>query len=314
MSKSSLRGQYGKTLLELGRQNPDIIVMDADLAKSTKTATFAKEIKDRFFDMGLSEQDMISTAAGMSLTGKTVFASSFCVFLMGRSFDQVRQSVCYNQANVKLVGTHAGLGVGEDGATHQTLEDVALARTLPNLRVIVPADARETDFAVRSAAASPGPYFIRLTRQDLPDLHPEGTQFSLGKGTVIRDGEMITLIAMGAMVHLALDAALQLSEQYQIPAAVINMSAIKPLDETLLKRYALKSRGFVTAEDHSVFGGLGSAVAEWSVQNHPLPIRMIGMKEQFGRSGTPEALYGHFGLTAEKIVSAARSIIDKTGD
>ncbi len=309
MPKSSLRGQYGKTLLELGRHDPELIVLDADLAKSTKTLTFAKEIKDHFFDMGLSEQDMISTAAGLALTGKTVFASSFCVFLIGRAFDQVRQSVCYNQANVKLVGTHAGLGVGEDGATHQTLEDVALARTLPNLRIIVPADAQETDFSIRYAARTPGPFFIRLTRQDLPDLHPQGFPFAPGKGTVIRDGEMISLIAMGSMVHVALSAAETLARDFQIPAAVLNMSSIKPLDEELLMKYAKKSKGLVTVEDHSVHGGLGGAVAEWAVQNHPLPVRLIGMNEQFGRSGDSEQLYEHFGLDTAHIVAAARSIM-----
>jgi transketolase len=309
MSKSSLRGQYGKTLLDLGRSREDLMVMDADLAKSTKTLTFAKEIKDRFIDMGLSEQDMISTAAGLSLTGKTVFASSFCVFLIGRAFDQVRQSVCYNQANVKLVGTHSGLGVGEDGATHQTLEDVALTRTLPNLRVIVPADARETDFTIRYAADTPGPFFIRLTRQDLPDLHPEGHVFTPGKGSVIRDGEQVTLVAMGAMVHVALAAADILARDHNIPAAVINMSAIKPLDSDLLMQFARKSKGFVTAEDHSVYGGLGGAVAEWAAQHHPLPMRMVGMKDQFGRSGVPEDLYEHFGLNAARIVAEARSIL-----
>lgn len=309
MSKSSLRGQYGKTLLDLGRNREDLLVMDADLAKSTKTLTFAKELKSRFIDMGLSEQDMISTAAGLSLTGQTVFASSFCVFLIGRAFDQVRQSICYNQANVKLVGTHSGLGVGEDGATHQTLEDVALARTLPHLRIIVPGDARETDFAIRYAAETPGPFFIRLTRQDLLDLHPEGHVFTPGKGTVIRDGEQITLVAMGAMVHVALEAAEILTNEHKIPAAVLNMSAIKPLDTDLLSLYARKSRGFVTIEDHSVYGGLGGAVAEWSVQNHPLPIRFVGMKDQFGRSGVPEDLYRHFNLTPARIVAEARSII-----
>lgn len=309
MSKSSLRGQYGKTILDLGRHDNRIIVMDADLAKSTKTLTFAKEIADRFFDMGLSEQDMISTAAGLSLTGKTVFASSFCVFLIGRAFDQVRQSVCYNMANVKLVGTHSGLGVGEDGATHQTLEDVALARSLPNLRVIVPADALETDLAIRCAAETPGPFFVRLTRQDLPDLHPDSYRYTIGKGSVIRDGEAVSLIAMGSMVHVALAAAEILDKEHHIPAAVINMSSIKPLDEELLKRYALKSSGFVTVEDHSVYGGLGSAVSEWSVQNHPLPVRMIGMKDQFGRSGTPEELYEHFGLNTANIVAQARTLL-----
>ena len=309
MSKSSLRGQYGKTILDLGRHDDRIIVMDADLAKSTKTLTFAKEIADRFFDMGLSEQDMISTAAGLSLTGKTVFASSFCVFLIGRAFDQVRQSVCYNMANVKLVGTHSGLGVGEDGATHQTLEDVALARSLPNLRVIVPADALETDLAIRCAAETPGPFFVRLTRQDLPDLHPDSYRYTIGKGSVIRDGEAVSLIAMGSMVHVALAAAEILDKEHHIPAAVINMSSIKPLDEELLKRYALKSSGFVTVEDHSVYGGLGSAVSEWSVQNHPLPVRMIGMKDQFGRSGTPEELYEHFGLNTANIVAQARTLL-----
>ncbi len=305
--QESLRNTYGKTLLALGRVNPDIVVLDADLAKSTQTQTFGKEIQERFLDIGLSEQDMVSMAAGISLTGKTVFASSFCVFLTGRVFDQVRQSVCYNRANVKLVATHSGLGVGEDGATHQSLEDIALMRTLPGMRVIVPSDSVETASAIEYVAATEGPFYVRLTRSNLDVIHPAGHRFQFGHIDVLRDGTDVTLAACGAMVEKALDGA-DLLASLGISAAVLNVSTIKPLDGETLLRFARQTRGLVSVEDHSKTGGLGGALAEFLSQHHPMPMRILGMDNQFGCSGKPEELYRHFGLTAEAIAAAAREL------
>ena len=310
MALESLRGAYGQTLQRLGRENPDLVVLDADLAKSTQTHVFAKEFAARFIDMGLAEQDMVSTAAGIALTGKTVFASSFCAFLMGRVFDQVRQSVCYNRANVKLVGTHSGLGVGEDGATHQALEDVALARTLPGLTVIVPADAMETAQAVEFAAATPGPFYIRLTRSNLPTLFSPDHRFVLGSAPLLRDGADITLVAMGAMVEKALQAAEILAVE-GIKAAVINFSSLQPLDGDALTRCARRTGRVLTVEDHSVRGGLGGACAEFLAQHAPVPMAIMGMDNQFGRSGKPEDLYAHFKLTAGDIAAAGKKLLSR---
>jgi transketolase len=310
MAVESLRGAYGKTLLKLGRENPDLVVMDADLAKSTQTQVFAKEFAKRFIDMGLSEQDMISTAAGIALTGKTVFASSFCAFLVGRAYDQIRQSICYNRANVKLVGTHAGLGVGEDGATHQALEDVALTRALPEITIIVPADAVETAQAVEFAAATPGPFFIRLTRNNLTTLFDSGHRFVLGKAPLLREGSDITLVAMGAMVEKALQAAELLAAQ-GVSAAVIDFSCLKPIDEEILLRHAKKTGHILTVEDHSVHGGLGGACAEFLSQHCPVKMKIMGMDNQFGRSGTPEDLYVHFKLTAADIAGAGNKLLSR---
>jgi len=309
MPKESLRDAYGNTLLALGEHDDRIVVLDADLAKSTKTITFGRRVRERFIDAGLSEQDMVSTAAGLSLTGKTVFASSFCVFLVGRVYDQVRQSVCYNNANVKLIGTHSGLGVGEDGATHQALEDIAMLRPLPNMRIIVPTDATETIQAIRCVAAEDGPFFVRLTRSKLEKIYDEGYRFRFGKASVLREGDDVTLVAIGAMVSKALEAANTLAEE-GIQAAVINMSTVKPLDGETLVSFARRTAGIVTMEDHSVFGGLGGAVAEHLGVHHPTPVRIIGVNNRFGRSGTPEALYAHFGLTPERAVEEAKGLLE----
>ncbi|MBN2347026.1 MAG: transketolase family protein [Candidatus Aminicenantes bacterium] len=310
MALESLRGAYGQTLLKLGRENADLVVLDADLAKSTQTQVFTREFSDRFIDMGLAEQDMVSTAAGIALTGKTVFASSFCAFLMGRVFDQVRQSVCYNQANVKLVGTHSGLGVGEDGATHQALEDVALARTLPGMTVIVPADAIETARAVEFAAAAPGPFFIRLTRNSLPTVLPADHRFEPGRAPVLRDGDRVALVAMGAMVEKALQAA-DILAAGGVAAAVVDFSSLQPLDGEVLLRYARRAGRIVTIEDHSVHGGLGGACAEFLAQHHPVPMRILGVEGRFGRSGKPEDLYAQFHLTAADIAAAAERLLSQ---
>ena len=310
MPKESLRGTYGKTLLKLGKTNKELVVMDADLAKSTKTITFGKTFPERFFDMGLSEQDMISTAAGIALTNKTVFVSTFCVFIAGRAYDQVRQSVCYTNANVKLVGTHSGLGVGADGATHQALEDIALFRPLPNIRIFVPADATETARVIEYIADNYGPFFVRLTRNDLENIYNEDHKFEFGKASILKDGKDITIFAIGSMVEKALTAAKEL-EKEGIDAAVINLSTIKPLDEDTVLDYAKKTKGFVTIEDHSIYGGLGSTIAEFLSQNHPIEMRIIGVENQFGRSGSTEDLYEYFELTSERIIAEAKNILSR---
>ncbi len=308
MPKVSLRKTYGQTLLDLGRKDKNIVVMDADLAKSTQTIVFGKEITERFIDVGLSEQDMVSMAAGLSLTGKTVFASSFCVFLVGRVYDQVRQSVCYNNANVKLIGTHSGLGVGEDGSTHQSLEDIALMRPLPNINIIVPADAIETARVIEYVSHHHGPYFVRLTRSNLEQIYDENYSFELGKASILRKGQDIAVFAIGAMVEKALEAA-ELLEKESISTAVINMSTLKPLDKQTILDIARTTRAVISIEDHSVYGGLGSAIAECLSQNYPTKMKIMGIDNKFGRSGSPDELYTHYGLSAKNIVTEAKNIL-----
>ena len=310
MLKGSLRGQYGKTLVELGEVNKNIVVLDADLAKSTKTLGFGQKFGDRYFDMGLSEQDMISTAAGIALTGKTVFASSFSVFLTGRVFDQVRQSVCYNNSNVKLVATHSGLGVGEDGATHQALEDIALMRSLPNMRVIVPADSIETKKVIEYVSGEYGPFYVRLIRGDLPVVCSEENSFEPGKSEVLIDGDDLVIFAIGSMVSKAMEAAEQL-KNISVNAAVVNLSSIKPMDEDTVIKLAEMTKHVITIEDHSVYGGMGSAVAELLSQRSPTKMKIIGVENSFGRSGKPEELYELYKLTPERIVKEAEIILGK---
>jgi len=306
----SLRGTYGKTLVNLGEKNPDLVVLDADLAKSTKTLLFGQKFPERFFDFGLSEQDMISTAAGLALSGKTVFASSFCVFLVGRAFDQVRQSIAYNRANVKLVGTHSGLGVGPDGATHQSLEDLALIRAVPGFRIFCPADAIETRQAVEYAAGQEGPFFIRLTRNNLLTVHREEYRFDPGRTDVLREGGDITLCAHGIMVEKALQAARQLADR-KIESTVLNISSLRPLDGETVTDFARKTGAVLTVEDHSVYGGMGSTIAELLAQHHPTPMKIMGMDNEFGRSGEAEDLYRHFHLDTESIVFSALELLRK---
>jgi len=308
MDKGSLRGQYGNTLIDLGSRNKDIVVLDADLAKSTKTIGFGEKYHNRFFDMGLSEQDMISTAAGIALTGKTVFASSFSVFLTGRVFDQVRQSVCYNQANVKLIATHSGLGVGEDGATHQALEDIAIMRSLPNMRVIVPADSIETASVIEYVSKEYGPFYVRLTRSDLPIVNDTKYKYELGKSKILTKGSDIVIFAIGSMVEKALESSAKL-KKLSISASVVNLSSIKPLDEDTIINLAKETGSVITMEDHSVIGGMGSAISELLSQKHPTKMKIIGVENSFGRSGKIEDLYNHFNLTSERVVEEAKILI-----
>jgi transketolase len=304
------REAYGETLLELGRKRKDIVVLDADLSGSTKTSKFAKEFPDRFFNMGVAEQDMIGTAAGLSLTGKVPFASTFAVFETGRAWDQIRLTVCYSNTNVKLVATHGGITVGEDGASHQALEDVALMRALPNMTVIVPADAAETSAVINAVADYKGPVYVRLGRANVPYVMPDDYKFNIGKAFVFNTGKDVNIIASGIMVNIALQAAETLKKE-GVDAGVINMSTIKPLDEDALLSAAQNCKLIVTAEEHSIIGGLGGAVCEFLSENCPIPVRRIGINDSFGCSGNADELLKLHGLTAENIVSTVRSALKK---
>ncbi|MGI6554110.1 MAG: transketolase family protein [Bacillota bacterium] len=304
MEKIATRDAYGEKLVELGSKNRDIVVLDADLAKSTKTIRFKEKFPDRFFDMGVAEQNLIGTAAGLSLAGKIPFASSFAVFATGRAYDQLRNTVCYSRLNVRVVSSHAGLTVGEDGGSHQALEDIALARVLPNMAVIVPADAVETHAVLDYVEANyEGPVYIRLGRSKVPVVCSDDYTFELGKGTVLREGNDATIVAAGITVAFALEAAEILLEK-GLDVEVINMSSIKPIDENLIIKSAKKTGCVVTAEEHSIIGGLGSAVAEVLVENLPVPMERVGVRDSFGESGTPEELLEKYGITSRHIASA----------
>lgn len=313
MEKTATRDAFGKAILELGSRYEDIVVLDADLAKSTKTEKFAQNFPERFFNMGVAEQNMIGTACGLSLAGKVPFASTFAVFASGRAFDQVRNSLCYPKLNVKIAASHAGITVGEDGASHQSLEDIALMRSLPNMSVIVPADAVETEQVVEFAYQYSGPVYIRLGRPKVPVIHDENYKFEFGISHVERKGSDVTIIAAGIMVSKSLEAAEKL-EKEGISAEVINMSTIKPIDAERIIESAQKTGRVITAEEHSIINGLGSAVAEVLAESFPVPLKRIGVNDVFGESGKPEELLEKFGLTADNIIKAAKSLLTtKTG-
>ncbi len=291
----SPRKAYGSTLVELGREREDIVVLDADLSTSTKTAMFGKEFPDRFFNVGLQEQNMMGIAAGLARSGKTVFASSFAVFATGRAYDQVRQSIAYPKLNVKIVATHGGVTVGEDGASHQMIEDIGLMCGLPNMRVIVPVDSNEVRRVIRFVASQEGPFYVRLTRTALPNLTNPEDEFLFGKGIVMRDGSDATIIATGIEVSYSLLAAEILKKEgYDI--RVVNMSTIKPIDKEIVVRAARETGMIMTVEDHNIYNGLGSRVAEVLVENYPVPMRRHGMKDVFGRSGKWNVLLEHYGM------------------
>lgn len=303
---TATREEYGKTLVELV-SNEKVVVLDADLAHATKSLMFQKECPERFFNMGIAEADMIGTSVGLALSGKVPFASTFAVFATGRAFDQIRNSVCYPKANVKIVGTHAGISVGEDGGTHQAIEDIALMRCLPNMTVIHPCDDVETRQAVLAIAEYEGPVYLRLSRIPTPTLHDEDYKFEIGKGEVMREGKDIALVATGLMVAKAKEAAEKLAA-IGIDAKVINIPTIKPLDTDLLLKTAQEVKGFVTVEEHNVMGGLGSAVSEYLSQTLPTKIKMVGVQDKFGKSGNPDLLFKAYDLTVEKIVEVAKEI------
>lgn len=304
------REAYGEILLELGRVHRNIVVLDADLSGSTMTKHFAKEFPDRFFNMGVAEQDLIGTAAGLALTGKIAFASTFAVFASGRVWDQVRQSVAYPQLNVKIVASHGGICVGEDGASHQALEDICLMRVIPHMRVIVPADGVELKSIIRVALETPGPFYIRTSRMKFPVVYADGCTFRIGKGDILRDGQDLTIIAAGLMVSESLKAAALLSQK-GISARVVNVSSIKPIDADLVIDCARKTGAVVTAEEHSTMGGLGSAVCEVLAENFPVPVRMLGVRDRFGVSGTAAELLEYYGLTAADIAALALEVLSK---
>ena len=308
MQVASLRKAYGETLVELGRKNEKIVVLDADLAKSTHTYMFSEVFPDRFFDMGISEQDMIATAAGLAASGKIVFASTFAVFATGRAWDQIRIQIAYSQNNVKIVATHGGISVGEDGYTHQAIEDIALMRVLPGMRVIVPADANATRAVIEKVADVPGPFYVRLTRPPLPIIYEEVPNVEIGKSIILKEGKDVTLIAIGAMVYQALEASKML-ETMGITAKVIDMVSVKPLDEEVLLEAANRTRAIVTCEDHSVIGGLGSAVAEVLGEKMPTRMYRVGIRDMFGVSGSPDELYEKFQLKAKYIVEKVTQML-----
>jgi len=302
------RDAYGEALLELGKKRQDIVVLDADLSGSTKTGKFAKAFPDRFYNIGIAEQDMICTAAGLALAGKLPFASTFAVFETGRAWEQVRQTICYSNLNVKLVATHGGVTVGEDGASHQATEDIALMRVLPNMTVIVPADAHETRQVINAIADYYGPVYVRLGRSKVPAVMPAEYEFKIGKAYTFHKGRATNIVAIGIMVPIALEASKILSQE-GIDTGVINMSTVKPLDTETLLNVAKTCKLMVTAEEHSIIGGLGGAVSEFLSENHPTPLRRIGLKNAFGCSGTPEELLKLYGLTADNIVRTIKEAL-----
>lgn len=308
----SVREAYGKALIELSRQNPDIVVLDADLSRSTMTHIFASEFPERIFDCGIAEQNMVGIAAGLAASGKIPFASTFAVFIPGRCFDQVRMSVAQPQLNVKLVTTHSGITVGEDGTSHQAIEDLALACALPGLTVVVPADAIETAQVIRVAATTEGPFYIRLCRPNLPLVHDENFRFELGKAAVMREGTRATIIAIGTMVATALEASDNL-QRAGIDCRVLNMSTLKPVDESEIVRAATETRAIVTAEEHLEHGGLGSTVARVLAQQHPVPLEFVAIKDTYAESGPPAELLRKYGLTAADIERAVRTVVEKKG-
>ncbi len=302
------RAAYGEALARLGDVNPQLVVLDADLSASTRTAEFAKRHPERFIQMGIAEQDMIGTAAGLAASGKIAFASTFAVFASGRAFDQVRNAVCYSELNVKICATHAGLTVGEDGASHQSIEDVALMRAVPNMTVIVPSDAVQTAWAVNAAAMLDGPVYMRLGRAPVPVIYGEGQEFAIGRAQTLHEGDDVTIIACGIMTSRALAAAGALAEQ-GISARVLDMHTVKPLDTDAVLAAATETGAIVTAEEHSIIGGLGGAVCEAVCELHPAPVVRVGVRDQFGKSGKPDELLTAYGLTTDEIARAARRAI-----
>jgi transketolase len=306
--KEYTRAAYGECLQELGASNEAIIGFSADLADSTKIMKFGHQFPDRFFNMGISEQDMMGTAAGAATCGKIPVVSTFAMFETGRCWEQIRQSICMPRLNVKLISTHGGVTVGPDGASHQCNEDIALMRVLPNMRVVVPADSYETRKAVEYVINADGPFYIRLSRCKIPLIFDDTVRFKLGEAILCNEGDDITLIGCGVMVEKALRAA-DLLENSGIHARVLNMSSIKPIDKEAICAAANETGAIVTAEEHLVTGGLGSAVAEVLVENCPVPMRRIGLDDRFGLSGTPDELLENFNLTDKEIASVAKQLI-----
>lgn len=302
-SKQATRESYGKALAELAKENKNVVVLDADLSKSTKTADFKAVAPERFFNMGIAEANMMGVAAGMSTCGKIPFVSTFAMFAAGRAFEQIRNAICYPKLNVKICATHAGLTVGEDGATHQAIEDLSLMRSIPNMTVINPADDVETIAVIKAVARMEGPCYVRLGRMAVERVNdPDNYKFEIGKGVKLADGKDVTIIATGIMVQAALEAKEILKEK-NIDAMVINIHTIKPIDKDIIIEAAKETGLIVTAEEHNIIGGLGSAVAEVVSEEYPVKVLRVGVKDTFGESGKPAELLKKYGLTAESIVN-----------
>lgn len=299
------RQSYGEKLAELGEKNKDIIVLDADLSAATKTSIFAKRFPERFFDMGIAEQDMISTAAGLATFGKTVFASSFAMFACGRSYDQIRNSVAHPKLNVKIYASHAGITVGEDGATHQMLEDLGMMRGLPNMTVMCTSDDRETKWAVEEISKMDGPVYLRLCRLNTPQIYGEEQDFKIGKGVQIGNGTDATVFATGVVVPEAIKAKEELEKQ-GINIRVVDIHTIKPIDKELIIKCAKETKKLVSIEDHNIIGGLGSAICEVLTEEYPAKLIRMGMKDKFGESGPAKELLRYFGLTSEDIIAVVK--------
>ncbi len=307
MAEIATRQAYGKTLVEVGAKNPNLIVMDADLSKSTMTADFAKAYPDRFFNMGIAEQNLYGTACGLALSGKVVCASTFAMFAAGRAFEIIRNSIGYTNANVKICATHAGITVGEDGASHQTFEDIALMRTIPGMTVLNPSDGPSAEKLIKAAIDYDGPCYIRLGRAKVPTFYTEETaeKLEIGRAAMLREGADLTIIATGIMVSEAMKAAETLASEHGIQARVIDMHTIKPLDAEAVMAAAKDTGAILTAEEHSVIGGLGSAVAEVVTTHCPVPMYMVGQHDTFGESGKPDELKEKYGMTSADIIEGA---------
>ena len=306
--KRATRESYGATLAELGEEREDIVVLEADLSKATKSEMFAKEFPERFVNVGIAEQNMVGMAAGLASTGKVTFATTFAVFAAGRAFEVIRNSVCYPKANVKIAATHAGITVGPDGGSHQAIEDIALMCSLPNMVVLSPADDIEACKCVKAAAEIDAPVYLRFGRIALDDIYTDEYDFQIGKGNEIFSGNDVTIISTGIMVHKSLKAAKELKEE-GINARVINMATIKPIDEEIIIKAAKETKGIVTVEEHSVIGGLGDRVSAVVCENAPIVVKKIGVKDVFGESGSPDALLEKHGLTVENIKETVKNIV-----
>lgn len=300
--KKSIRGAFGEELAELGAKNSDIVALDADLSGSTQTSLFAKAFPERFFDVGIAEQDLMTTALGLSITGKIPFAATFAVFATGRAYDQIRNSICYQKANVKIIGAHGGITVGEDGASHQALEDISLMRGLPNMTVIVPGDYEQTRQAVRFASEYNGPVYIRLSRMNVPDVFDRNYKFDLNKAVILKEGADVTLFTCGDILSEVISAG-EILEQKGISAEIVNIPVIKPLDSKTVLESVNKTKLAVIVENHSIIGGLGSAVCEVLSENAPHRAVRIGINDVFGQSGKPDELLKFYGLDAESIAN-----------
>jgi len=307
--KIPTRDGFGKGLLKLAEKNQNIVALEADLGKSVRTEWMRQKFPERVFNFGIAEQDMFVTAAGLASCGKIPFAGTFAIFTE-RAFEQIRNTIGWGNMNVKVIGSHGGILTGEDGASAQTVEDVAVYRVIPNFTVIVPADAVEAEKATEAIAKHNGPVFMRLTRSGVPIIFDDSYKFEIGKGKVLKGGEDVTILACGPLVSESLKAA-EFLEKEKIKARVVNISTIKPLDGNLVLKCAKETHAIVTAEDHSIIGGLGGAVSEFLGENYPVPLERVGIKDKFGESGSPAELYKKYGLTAEDIVAAAKRVIKR---